>query len=136
MTTKEEPVTIERLVNIDKKMGGRLDELEAEIKNIKEQRETVRENINELMKAQGLEATKTQYGTVTRGVSERYWTGDWEALHAYITEHGALELLEKRVSQTNMKEWIATHPDDFPPGLNLSREYKITITKPRKKIGE
>jgi hypothetical protein len=51
-------------------------------------------------------------------------------------DHGAPELLEKRVAQTTMKEWILTHPDDFPPGLNLSREYTIKITKPRKKTGE
>jgi hypothetical protein len=88
------------------------------------------------MKEKGVESSRTKYGTVTRGVTERYWTGDWIALHQYIADHGALELLEKRVSQTNMKEWILTHPDDFPPGLNLSREYTIKITKPRKTTGE
>jgi hypothetical protein len=121
---------------VDKKMGVKIDELEEEVKTIAEKRKQVREAIGDLMKEQGVESSRTKYGTVTRGVTERYWTGDWIALHQYIADHGALELLEKRVSQTNMKEWILTHPDDFPPGLNLSREYTIKITKPRKTTGE
>ena len=129
-------VTIEQLVAVDKSMGAKIDELDEKIKMIEAQRKTVRETIGEMMKEQGVESSRTKYGTVTRGVTERYWTGDWAALHQYVLDHGAVELLEKRVSQTNMKEWILTHPDDYPPGLNLSREYTIKITKPRKKTGE
>ena len=129
-------VTIEQLVVVDRNMDKRIKELDDEIAEVEKQKKVIREMIAEKMKEQGVESLRTQYGTVTRGVTERYWTGDWQALHQYIMDHGAPELLEKRVAQTTMKEWILTHPDDFPPGLNLSREYTIKITKPRKKTGE
>ena len=126
--------TIEQLVKIDKKMEAKIDELETEVKDIKEQREKVRETILEMMKEQGLESTRTASGTVTRVTTDRYWSSDWAAMHEYIMEHGAIYLLEKRVAQKAMDEWLATHPDDHPPGLNISSKHTVKITKPRKTI--
>lgn len=125
-------VTIEQLVTIDRKMNDKLAELQNQIDEIEEQRKQVRSVILDMMKEQGVDSVRTKAGTVTRGIKERYWTNDWPVLQPYILEHGAIELLEKRIHQTNMKEWIDKHPNDYPPGLNLDREYTISIRKPRK----
>jgi predicted RNA-binding protein with PUA domain len=46
-----------------------------------------------------------------------------------MREHGAMELLEKRIHQTNMKEFLENKPDVHPPGLNIDSEYEITIRR-------
>lgn len=126
-------LTIDKLVAIHRKMDAKLSELQAEIDDIESQRTEVRTTILELMKAQGLETARTEHGTVSKTIKERFWSSDWPALHQYIIDHGAVGLLQQRIHETNMREWIAAHPNDFPPSLNIDREYAITIRKPTKK---
>ena len=40
-----------------------------------------------------------------------------------------MELLEKRIHQSNMKEFMEQHPELHPPGLNVDSEYEITIRR-------
>jgi hypothetical protein len=108
-------------------------EYQAKIDEIEEQRQEVRNTILEIMKEQKLESVRTDHGTVTKGVKDRYWSNDWSALHQYIIEHGAVGLLQQRIHETNMRDWIAAHPNDFPPSLNIDREFGITIRKPSTK---
>lgn len=126
-------VTIDALVAIHRKMEKAMAEYQAKIDEIEVQRKEVRTTILDMMKEQKLESVRTDEGTVTKGVKERYWSNDWSALSQYITEHGAIGLLQQRIHETNMREWIAAHPNDFPPSLNIDREYGITIRKPTTK---
>lgn len=126
-------VTIDKLVAIHRKMEVAMAEHQAKIDEIEEQRQEVRNTILEMMKEQKLESVRTDSGTVTKGVKDRYWSNDWAALHQYIIEHGAVGLLQQRIHETNMRDWIAAHPNDFPPSLNIDREYGITIRKPSTK---
>lgn len=126
-------ITIDKLVAIHRKMETAMAEYQAKIDEIEEQRQEVRNTILEMMKEQKLESVRTDHGTVTKGVKDRYWSNDWSALHQYIIEHGAVGLLQQRIHETNMRDWIAAHPNDFPPSLNVDREYGITIRKPSTK---
>jgi hypothetical protein len=126
-------VTIDKLVAIHRKMETAMAEYQAKIDEIEEQRQEVRNTILEIMKEQKLESVRTDHGTVTKGVKDRYWSNDWSALHQYIIEHGAVGLLQQRIHETNMRDWIAAHPNDFPPSLNINREFGITIRKPSTK---
>lgn len=125
-------VTIDQLIIVDRKMADALADLQSKLDDIEEQRKAVRRTIIDMMTEQNVNSVSTSHGTVSRSIRDRYWTNDWAIMHQYILEHGAVDLLEKRVHQTNMKEWIDAHPDDYPPGLNVDREYSITIRKPRK----
>jgi hypothetical protein len=62
-------------------------------------------------------------------VKNRYWTNDWSNFYNFLKDKGKLELLEKRIHQTNMKEFLEEHPDTRPPGLNIDSEYDITIKR-------
>jgi hypothetical protein len=126
-------VTIDKLVAIHRKMETAMAEYQAKIDEIVEQRQEVRNTILDIMKEQKLESVRTDHGTVTKGVKDRYWSNDWSALHQYIIEHGAVGLLQQRIHETNMRDWIAAHPNDFPPSLNIDREFGITIRKPSTK---
>lgn len=125
-------ITLDHLVAVDRKMTAKMSELQKQLDDVESDRETVRETIATMMKEQGVESIRTKHGTVSRTLKERYWATDWPVLYQYILEHGAMELLEKRVSQLNMREWIETHRDDFPPALNIDRSYTISVRKPPK----
>jgi hypothetical protein len=74
---------------------------------------------------------KTDKGTVIRKLTERYFCTDWEHFRDYVLEHQALELLERRIHQGNFKEFIADkEKDGLPPGVNVMREYGVTVRKP------
>ena len=73
---------------------------------------------------------KTTKGTIIKSVRERFGCSDWDMFNKFVYDHNALELFEKRIHQTNMKQFMPEHKDEgLPPGLNISREYVITVRK-------
>lgn len=99
----------------DKELGGLLDTIEAALL--------------EACKAIGADSIRTEFGTVSRKVSKRYWTNDWHSFHEFLKEHDALELLEKRVAQSNMNTFLEEHPDLLPPGLNIDSRYTVVVRR-------
>jgi hypothetical protein len=54
-------------------------------------------------------------------------------MYAFIAEHSAPHLLEKRIHNGNMKEFLADNPDVTPEGLQAKNRYAISVRKPTKK---
>jgi hypothetical protein len=75
------------------------------------------------------ESARTAAGTFYRSVKKRYWTSDWESMNRFIVDNNALDLLEKRLHQSNMRSFLDEHPDKLPPGLNVESEYTITVRR-------
>jgi hypothetical protein len=74
---------------------------------------------------------KTDKGTVIRKLTERYFCSDWDNFRDYVLKHQALELLERRIHQGNFKEFISEREKDgLPPGVNVMREFGVTVRKP------
>ena len=65
-------------------------------------------------------------------VKTRYSTQDWDEFKKFVLAHEALELLEKRIAQTNMAQFLEENPGVLPPGLNSVTEFDIRVTKARK----
>jgi len=59
----------------------------------------------------------------------RYYTQDWDAFKRFVIENDAVDLLEKRISQTNMKLFLQENPTLVPPGLNSDTEIDVSIRK-------
>jgi hypothetical protein len=73
---------------------------------------------------------RTSHGTVMRKLDEKYGCTDWTGFYDFVLEHKVPELLEKRVHQTNLKEFMHQHADSgLPPGVNVFREYSISVRK-------
>jgi predicted HicB family RNase H-like nuclease len=98
-------------------------------KELQEQLELVESQLLDICKRVGAESIKTPAGTVMRRVATRYWTNDWETMHNFIKENDAVGLLERRISQTNMKQFLEENPDLFPPGMLIDSTYKITVRR-------
>lgn len=75
----------------------------------------------------------TKYGTVIRSLKERFICSDWDNFKTFIRENDAVDCLERRIHQGNFKTFMEDHAGDgLPPGVNVMREFGITIRKSAK----
>lgn len=134
----EEQVTVpmDKLAKVYRKMSARIQELtqayETEVEAIKAQQESVKIALKDQMLKLGVSSVRTDQGTVVLSTKTRYNTQDWDSFKEFIKEHDALDLLEKRIAQTNMGTFLADNPGLVPPGLNSVTEYGISVRKPTK----
>jgi hypothetical protein len=132
-TPVEGEVSVDKLVKIYVKIRDKRTALkgafEAEDGGLEAQLDTIKEAILEICRKTGSEAIRTAHGTATRSVKTRYWTQDWSSMHEFIKENDALHLLEKRISQTAMKDFLENNPDKHPPGLSADSKYDITVRR-------
>ena len=105
----------------------------AELQELKDQFETVGNTLLALCNEQDADSIKTPMGTVTRRVSSRYWTSDWDSMYQFINENDAPFLLEQRIHASNMRQFLEENPEKFPMGLQNDRKYVIQVRKPTAK---
>ena len=126
-------VSVDKLVSVYIKMRDERDrikrEMEQQIEDIEEQMKVISGELLTICKETGADSFRTPFGTAYRTLKERYWTNDWESFHKFMSEHQAMELLERRIHQTNMKQFLEENPDLHPAGLRRDREYQITIRR-------
>jgi hypothetical protein len=94
-----------------------------------EQLDVINQQILEICKETGADSIKTKHGTAIRTIKSRYWTNDWERFYAFMFEHNVPELLERRIHQTNIKQFLEENPDLLPAGLNVDSAYSITVRR-------
>jgi len=128
-----ETISVDRLVAAYIKMRDKraelLREYEEEDGAVKAQMDAVESKLLDLCKEIGADTLGSKHGKVMRTVKTRYWTSDWDSMHKFILEHKMPELLERRISQTTMKQLLEENPDLMPPGLNTDSRYAVTIRR-------
>ena len=128
-----ETISVDRLVAAYIKMRDKRAELLREYEEadgtVKAQMEAVESKLLDLCKEIGADTLGSKHGKVMRTVKTRYWTSDWESMHKFILEHKMPELLERRISQTTMRQLLEENPDLMPPGLNTDSRYAVTIRR-------
>lgn len=115
------------------KMRERIRELEDKVKSIKEQQAMVADKMLELCNEQDANSLTTTNGTISRRLNSSYWTSDWDSFYNFVKENDAYHLLEKRIHNGNMKEFLADNPDAVPMGLQARNQYVISVRKPTSK---
>lgn len=132
----EEDISASKLSSIYLKIRDARSELKAkyeeEDKQLEAQMDVIEAKLLEICKATDADSIKTQAGTVMRRVATRYWTNDWDSMYEFVKENDAYGLFEKRISQTNMKQFLEENPDKFPKGMLLDSQYKITVRRSNK----
>lgn len=128
-----ETISVDKLVAVYIKMRDKRAELlrdyEEADSTVKAQMELVETKLLDTCKEIGVDRLGSKHGTVMRTVKTRYWTGDWESMHKFILEHRMPQLLERRISQLNMKQLLEENPDLTPMGLNTDSKYSVTIRR-------
>lgn len=134
---EDNPLPVDKLVAVYRRIRDAIAEKEAEhakeIEVLKEKLETVSDRLLKICNEQNVESLRTAEGTVMRRVRERYWTTDWEQMYKFIREHDAPFLLEQRIHNGNMKQFLGDNPDLHPAGLQADRKYVISVRKPTNK---
>ena len=120
---------VKAYIKIRDKRKQLTDAYEAEDQQLEESQELISNKLLEICKTMGAYGFKTEFGTVSRRVSKRFWTNDWHSFHKFLLEHQTPELLEKRIAQTNMATFLEENPDLLPPGLNVDSKYTISIRR-------
>jgi enamine deaminase RidA (YjgF/YER057c/UK114 family) len=104
-------------------------DMEVQIENIESQMKVINAELLDICKEAGVDSFRTPFGTAYRTIKSRYWTNDWESFHTFMKENEAMELLERRIHQSNMKQFLEENPDTHPAGLQVEKEYAITIRR-------
>lgn len=125
--------TVDELVSVYIKIRDARDaarrEYEALEADYEEQLDIINQHLLEVCKETGADSIKTPHGTAIRRVTSRYWTSDWDSFYKFMLEHKVPELLERRIQQTHIKQFLEENPDLLPAGLNVDREYAITVRR-------
>jgi|TARA_R110002072_G_scaffold38555_2_gene111620 phage pi2 protein 07 len=100
-----------------------------EYERLSEQQDLIKQKLMDHCKEHGVESVKTGAGLFYRTTKTKYWTNDWEQMHEFILEHKVPELLERRVSQKAIAQYLEENPDKLPKGLNSVTEYTINVRK-------
>jgi hypothetical protein len=131
--TEAEVLGLDRLVSVYIKLRDQKNELRRELEEkeaeLDNKMNVVKKALLEHCKTTGAESVRTAAGTFYRSIKSKYWTSDWDAMNKFILDNNAVDLLEKRLHQTNMRTFLEENPDKLPPGLNVESEYTITIRR-------
>ena len=99
----------------DAKFEEKMDELESKMLNI--------------MNSADASSISTSNAVVMRKVTSRYNPTNWDAVYEMIARHKAFGVLHKRVHDTNMRQFLEEHPDEYPAGLNVDRSYQVVVRR-------
>lgn len=127
----EDTIPMDKLARMYVKMRNAIQDLDKQIENIKEAQQHVKNAMKDQMLALGTKSVRTDNGTITLKEKTRYYTQDWDSFKRFVVEHDAVDLLEKRIAQTNMQTFLEENPDLHPPGLSNTAEFDISVIKPR-----
>jgi len=123
----------EKLTAVYLKIKDKRAELSADFKEkdteLVEQLDKVKRALLDYCEDQGVDSVRTSAGLFYRSARTRYWTSDWSSMHEFILEHEVPELLDKRVNQGNMKQYLEENPDLVPKGLNVDSEYVVSVRR-------
>lgn len=102
---------------------------EAEDAKIQEQMEMVEAELKNMCEEIGADSIKTAYGTVYRSVKTQYQVNDWDNMYKFVMEHNIPQVLFKRISTTNMKQFLDENPNLMPIGMNIDNKYTVTVRR-------
>ena len=130
----EDLVPLDKLAKIYRKLRSKIADLtqeyDTQVEILKAQQEEIKNAMKDQMKAIGVTSVRTTEGTVVLSVKTRYSTQDWDEFKKFVIAHEAIELLEKRIAQSNMAQFLEENPGVVPPGLNSTSEFDISVRKP------
>ena len=87
----------------------------------------------DMCNAVNADSLKTRHGTVMRKLNERFFCQDWDNFYKFVLDNEAVQLLERRIHQSNFKEFLRENENDgLPPGVNVMREYGVSVRKASK----
>jgi len=122
-------MTADKLAKVYVKIREARRELSKQDDELKAQLDAVSEQLLEICKEQGAATIRTDHGTISRRTNKNYWTSDWDSFFKFVKEHDAFALMQHRINNTNMAQFLEENPSVHPPGLNADVNQTIVIVK-------
>ena len=126
-------VTPDKLTKTFLKIRAKRSLLTAEFKKeddkLQQQQDRIKQAMLDHCERHNVQRVKSSEGLFFRSSKTKFWASDWDAMHTFIKEHNVPELLDKRINQTNMKDFLEENPDKLPDGLEISQETSISVRK-------
>lgn len=83
----------------------------------------------QIMLADNTTSMSTARTIIIKRVMKRYNPTNWEAVYRLVDKYKAYGVLHKRIHDTNMKDFLDEHPDEYPEGLNVDSRYAVTVKR-------
>jgi hypothetical protein len=119
----------EKLAEVYVKIREARRELAKRDEELKSQLDTIAEQLLVICKDQGASTIRTPHGTISRRVDKHYWTNDWDSFFRFLKENEAFALMQRRINNSNMEQFLEENPNLHPPGLQADMKQTIVITK-------
>jgi len=97
--------------------------------NLTRQLDMIKQAMLDHCEDHNVESVRTSEGLFFRSAKKKYWVSEWDAIHKLIVEANAPQLLDKRINQANMKEFLEENPNLKPKGLEIEEELTISVRK-------
>ena len=97
--------------------------------NLVRQLDVIKQAMLDHCEDHNVESVRTSEGLFFRSTKKKYWVSEWDAIHKLIVEENAPQLLDKRINQANMREFLEENPDLKPEGLEIEEEVTISVRK-------
>jgi hypothetical protein len=126
-------INIDEVIATYLKLRAQKEALELQTKEkvakIKASLEKLEAWIKEQADAQGVTSFKTHNGTAFLTTNDYANVADWDAMLAFVKEHEAYDMLEKRVSKAAVRGYIE-QTKQVPPGVNYGTRLDVNVRKP------
>lgn len=83
----------------------------------------------QIMLADNTTSMSTEKTIIIKRVMKRYNPTNWEAVYRLVDKYKAYGVLHKRIHDTNMRDFLEEHPDEYPEGLNVDSRYAVTVKR-------
>jgi len=105
------------------------EKFEGEDKVFAEQLAEIEHKLVQIMLADNTTSMSTARTIIIKRVMKRYNPTNWEAVYRLVDKYKAYGVLHKRIHDTNMKDFLDEHPDEYPEGLNVDSRYAVTVKR-------
>lgn len=130
MNTVNTEQLVEAFIAIRDQRERLLREFEAADKALKDESTQIEAALLDICNSVNADSIKTGHGTVMRKLNERFFCQDWDNFYKFVLDNDAPHLLERRIHQSNFREFLNDHEDNgLPPGINVMREFGVTVRK-------
>jgi hypothetical protein len=130
MSEENEVVPLETLARVYRKIYLKTQEIQKQLDKLEEQKDELKNAMKDQMRELGLKSVKTEGGNISLSTKKRYYTDDWDSFKTFMMDNDALDLVERRISQSNMALFLEENPGKVPAGLSSLTENTVTVTKP------
>ena len=130
---EDDAISVDRLTKAFIKIRTERAKMSTEFKEkdaiLVNQQDRLRQALLDYCTEHNVESARTSEGSFFRTTKTKFWTSDWESMYEFIMENKVPEFFDKRLNQTNIKQFLEDNPDLMPKGLNTDTEYSIVVRK-------